>query len=368
MDLHGRFCLLALQSIFCQYPRVTQRLLSEAGDIGAIFEGDRRRWRPHFGNNGALWDAFAKFDDWKAMERAWAEIGHLGARLVGATDDGYPALLKDIYDPPPALIIAGQGHDLMGAPAVAVVGARKASEHGRHMAASIACDLSDHGFVVISGMAYGIDAAAHRGALQGGTGTVAVFGCGLDVIYPPYHRDLAMDIRRSGLVVSEFPLGTPPHKSNFPQRNRVISGLCLATVVVEAAERSGSLITAGFALEQGRDVFAVPGAAGMQNVRGTNRLLRDGAILIESGDEVAEILAGRLPAAGVFEKPGHLEIDRDKDSPLLRSLPRRGDVSMDQIIAMTGMTAQEALGEIERLVLLGRVDESPGRRFRRREG
>ncbi len=214
---------------------------------------------------------------------------------ISTGDLRYPTALAAIHDPPPTLWVRG-GVDILRAPSVAIVGSRRASPYALEVAHRLGADLARRGVIVVSGMARGVDSAAHRGALDGGGATVAVFGCGVDVIYPPEHRALAERIVTCGALVSEFDPGMPPLKSNFPQRNRIISGLSLAVVVVEAAEGSGSLITADFALEQGRAVLAVPGnVLGGRNY-GAHALLRDGAKLVECADDILEEIHAGLRA------------------------------------------------------------------------
>ena len=216
---------------------------------------------------------------------------------VSRQDPRYSTALDAIHDPPPLLWIDGLV-DVLRAPAVAIVGSRAASPYALEVARRLGADLARRGITVISGMARGVDAAAHRGALEGGGTTVAVFGCGVDVVYPREHGALAAEIRERGALVSEFPPGMPPYKGHFPQRNRIISGLSLAVVVVEAAEGSGSLITAEFAMEQGRAVLAVPGnVLGGRNA-GAHALLRDGAKLVECADDILEEIASGVRGFG----------------------------------------------------------------------
>lgn len=213
-----------------------------------------------------------------------------GIKKVGIKDNEYPDNLKDIYDPPATLYVKGSilPQDKI---AIAIVGTRLASYYGLSTAERLAYDLALKGVTIVSGMARGIDSAAHRGALNAKGRTIAVFGCGLDYIYPPENSKLSEKIYESGALISEFPEGTPPYKGNFPKRNRLISGLSLGVVVVEAGLRSGALITANLALEQGREVFSVPGQANSFNTKGTHRLLRDGAKLVENADDILEELA-----------------------------------------------------------------------------
>ena len=201
-----------------------------------------------------------EFRDFDALEKELCELPRLGARLLKWTDEDYPSNLREIADPPPYLFVRGPA-GLHQPGCLAIVGARAASEAGLRMAHRLAMELAAKGFTVVSGLARGVDGAAHQGALDGGGRTIAVMGCGIDVIYPPEHRKLAEAIiEGGGAIVSELPLGIQPMAENFPTRNRILSGLCLGVVIVEAAEKSGSLITARMALEQNRQVFAVPGS------------------------------------------------------------------------------------------------------------
>ena len=240
---------------------------------------------------------------WRRCRRDEAEaevaaIADLGCALIAQGEPGYPQRLAEIADPPPLLIVRGQA-DLLEAPAVAVVGARNASANGRMLAHNLANELATGGLLIISGLARGIDAAAHEGALAAGAPTVAVIASGVDIAYPSDHAELMERIAESGAIVSERPLGAVPQARHFPRRNRLISGISLGVVVVEAAPQSGSLITARLAAEQGREVMAVPGSPLDPRHRGTNQLLRDGATLVESA---ADVLAALGPLAPIPDR------------------------------------------------------------------
>ena len=224
------------------------------------------------------------------------ELPRIGARIVRWTDPEYPANLSQIADPPPYFLVRGTVA-AAGPKFIAVVGARAASDAGRRMAQRLGLELASKGFTVVSGLARGIDCEAHQGALDGRGKMVAVMGCGIDIIYPPENKKIAEAmIENGGGLMSELPLGTPPIPENFPSRNRLISGLCLGVVVVEAAEKSGSLITARMALEEDRQVFAVPGSPLTGKTRGSNRLLKEGARLVECVEDVIEELVPQIAA------------------------------------------------------------------------
>jgi DNA processing protein len=269
------------------------------------------------------------------------------------SDAAYPAALATIPDPPPVLWVRGEPAVLNG-PAVAIVGARAASAYGLSVAERLGSDLASHGVVVVSGLARGVDSAAHRGALAAGGITVAVLGSGVDVVYPAEHRQLAHGIAETGAVVSELVPGTPPQPQFFPLRNRIISGLSRAIVVIEAGEKSGSLITARCALEQGRDVLAVPGNVLTGRNRGAHGLLRDGAKIVESADDILEELgmasagaAGRAPAA----------------DPILACLTPGEPSDLDEIAERTGLSTARLLPRLFELELQGSVERLGGGRF-----
>ncbi|MGH7022800.1 MAG: DNA-processing protein DprA [Caulobacteraceae bacterium] len=295
-------------------------------------------------------------------ERELAAGEALGARLLIGSDADFPRLLAVLDSPPPLILALGDASVLARRP-VAIVGARAASTAGRRFAHDLAASLGALGFVIVSGMARGIDAAAHRGALE--TGTVGVFAGGVDDIYPPEHADLANAIAETGCLVSERPPGFSARANDFPRRNRIISGLSLGVVVVEAEPRSGSLITARLAGEQGRDVFAVPGSPMDPRSRGTNDLIRQGACLVESAEDVARVLDSNL---GVAEPPPAFEppIAGDADSPdaaeperllaLLSATPAR----IDDLARDAGLTAAVAAATLVELSLAGKAELLPG--------
>jgi len=268
-----------------------------------------------------------------------------GIAPIAWHDASYPAALAAIVDPPPVLWMRG-AVDALNAPAVAIVGARAASPYGSAVAERLAADLSAAGIVVVSGLARGVDSAAHRGTLAAGGRTIAVLGSGVDVMYPPEHAPLAREIERSGLVVSELVPGTPPHRMFFPLRNRIISGLSRAVVVIEAGEKSGSLITARSALEQGRDVLAVPGNVLSGRNRGAHGLLRDGAKIVESADDILEELGMRAGRRAPASAPA---------DPVLACLTPGEPADLDAIAERSGLTPSRLLPRLFELELHGSV-------------
>ncbi len=297
----------------------------------------------------------------RAAARA-AEAGAAqGLSLLTVFDPAYPPLLRHIPDPPIALWTQGN-QGLLDEPAVAIIGSRKATTAGLALARQLARDVSRCGLVVVSGLARGIDGAAHQGALDAGGPTVAVVANGLDIVYPAEHRALTMAIARDGLIISEFPPGTRPFPAHFPLRNRIITGLCRAVVVVEAGERSGSLITARAALDQGRDVLAVPGPVAGGLHRGCHALIKDGARLVESVEDILEELGWRrLPQV---TPPS--DVDNRLQISKLEDVIGRGEVlTLDDLAARSGRPAPELLAELGRLELAGRVARLAGGTFAR---
>ncbi len=286
--------------------------------------------------------------------RALAEAGALNLDAVGWGDPHYPALLREIADPPPVLWVSGEPRRLHE-PSVALVGSRAATSYALTVAERLAADLSAAGVAVVSGLARGVDAAAHRGALSGSGGTVAVLGCGADVIYPAEHRDLAAAVQANGAIVSEFLPGTWPRPEFFPRRNRLISGLVTAVVVVEAGERSGSLITARCALDQGREVCVVPGAVLGGRNRGGHALLRDGARLVECAADILE--EAGLDRAGTGRPSPEATGPPD---PCLSAMEVGEAVDLAVISAKTGMSPHLVLARLLELELAGRVGRVPG--------
>jgi DNA processing protein len=277
--------------------------------------------------------------------------------VVAWNDPQYPAALLAIPDFPPVLWFRGR-LQAFDAPAVAIVGSRTASAVALETATRLATDLAARGVTVVSGLARGVDSAAHRGALVHGR-TVAVLGSGPDVMYPREHAPLADDIARDGAVLSEYPPGTPPRAFHFPRRNRIISGLSRAVVVVEAGERSGSLITAACALEQGRDVMAVPGNVLSGRNRGAHALLRDGARIVESVDDILEELGGPFPIQATAES---LAVSAAKD-PLLRVMAPGQPYDLEELSDAAGIDGVRLLPRLLELELHGLVHRIDGGRF-----
>ena len=278
-------------------PRAAAKLLERFGSAEAVYSATRAeleklRLLPEAVDSIIARDLFVR------AEAEIESVRRLGADLLILDDGVYPALLREIYDPPITIYVKGAWEACLDQPCVAIVGSRRCSTYGQNAALMLARDLAQRGVTVVSGFARGIDAAAHRGALEGGGRTVAVLGTGMGQYYPRDHKRLADEIiERGGAVVTQFPLGTPPVAENFPYLNRIISGLSLGVVVVEAAENSGSLITARLAIEQNREVFAVPGNITSRNSFGTNYLIKGaGAKLVQQWQDIAAELPPQIAA------------------------------------------------------------------------
>jgi DNA processing protein len=312
--------------------------------------------------------AYLERPDLAAVEAdlAWAQEPQRW--ILTAADPRYPPLLRGTADPPQVLFGVGDP-DLLAHPQVAVVGSRHPTPGGRDTALAFGRALAQAGLGVTSGLALGIDGAAHRGALAAGGVTLAVAGTGLDRVYPAAHRELAHRLAAEGALVSEFPLGTPPLPENFPRRNRIIAGLALGTVVIEAALRSGSLITARLAAEEGREVFAVPGAVQNPLAHGCHRLIRDGATLVETPEDVLSDIAPLLRSAAPAPPVGRgAAVDRalpPLDPEYRRLLDSMGHdpVSVDTLVQRTGLTADAVSSMLLLLELQGRVFALSGGRY-----
>ncbi len=291
----------------------------------------------------------------------WLLLEQYHIKTLSVKSEKYPDLLKQIPYPPPILYSIGCLQALTG-PAVAIVGSRRSTFYGQEVAGRLAGELAKAGVIVVSGMALGVDTAAHCGALEGGGYTIAVLGCGLDLCYPPQNRKLMGEIALKGVVISEFPLGTQPLAVNFPQRNRIISGLTLGTVVVEATAKSGSLITANFAVEQNREVFAVPGNIGSPYSRGCHRLIKEGARLVESA---ADILSELNLLAGFGEQLSlQLPVQdlNDDEMKLLLTIPYF-PLHIDDLIRAGTFSAAETSSLLLSLELKRLIRQTPGKYF-----
>jgi DNA processing protein len=359
-------------------PRTANQLLNRFGSPAQVFAASRLSLQ----KEGLKPETIQELQDSSILDKANAEIERLeklGAEVITLDDGDYPELLREIHDPPIALYVRGNLKQAYERPCLAVVGSRRCSTYGVNVAESLSRDLAAHGLTIISGLARGIDAAAHRGALEANGLTVAVVGTGLETTYPKEHKKLEEQIIAHGAVISEFPLGTPPLPQNFPYRNRILSGLCFGVLIVEASEHSGSLITARLAYEQGREVFAVPGNITSQTSFGPNFLIKDGAKLVQIWRDVIEELPREIKEAllGV-EHPASLPAQAnvqpifesvelsDAERKVLEILSPDVPAHVDQLLISSEMNSSELMNALLGLEMKDRIRQLPGKSFIKR--
>lgn len=360
-----RIAWLSLKLIPDLGNRSILRLVRHFGSPGAVLAASARDLFSVSGLREKARLALQKKEFTRSPEAEWHAMEKEGLRLMCLSDPDYPSNLAAIPDPPAVLFIKGalEARDLVS---IAVVGSRAASVPGMAFTERLCMDLAGNGITIVSGLAMGIDSAAHRGALKGEGRTIAVLGCGLDVQYPRSNIGLRGEITQSGVVLTEFPLGTPPAPGHFPQRNRIISGLALGVVVVEAAHQSGSLITARFALEQGREVFAVPGMAQHYRSVGPHRLLKQGAKLVESAEDIMEEIRPLIrpswkPALKTDARTAGPDLSPE-EALILAALdltPRH----MDDICRSIDLPVSQIMAILLSLELKGIVQQLPGKYF-----
>jgi DNA processing protein len=350
--IKGLGCI-SFKKLASHFADPTQALSASAAELSAIEGIDRN-----------VVDGLLAFTQWDEVEQEVQRASRAGVEIIPFGSGIYPARLRSIADPPPCLYVKGEIRQEDDR-AVAVIGTRSASHYGRRVARDLCRGLASLGFTVISGMARGIDGVAHDAALNSGGRTIAVLGSGVDRAYPPEHQKLYHRISENGAVISELPLGAPPIAFNFPARNRLISGLSAGVVVVEATEKSGSLITAAIALEQGREVFAVPGEVGSSRSRGSHRLIRQGAKLVESVDDILEEIAPQLVArdrqAAALART--LPVDALPETRKIFDLLQERSLHIDEVIEASGFSTSRVSQILLELELQGFLRQLPGNRY-----
>jgi DNA processing protein len=342
-----------------------KRLVARFTEPARIFAASRSELEQVEDVRAEAIDGIVNFHEWGEVDGEIGRTRAAGIKLVPFGDSAYPARLRMIADPPPVLYVKGE-ISTRDDRAVAIVGSRSASHYGRRVARDLAHNLASLGFTVVSGMARGIDGMAHESALSSGGRTLAVLGCGVERAYPPEHDKLYQRISENGAVISELPMGTRPLAFHFPARNRLISGLSLGVVVVEATEKSGSLITASLAVEQGREVFAVPGEVGASRSRGAHRLIRQGAKLVETADDIIEEIAPQLLNRGVSATQSWepaLPQNASTEGRQIFALLQEGSLQVDELIEKSALTAARVLEVLLELELHGCVRPLPGKRY-----
>ncbi len=356
-DHHGLDAWLRLSLVAGLGHAALRKLLGEFGSPGAVLAAGPATLRRWVETDIAA--AMAAGGNAAAAEVALQWLADSANHIVTLGDAGYPRLLLEIPDPPPLLYVKGR-RDLLNRPALAIVGSRNATAQGIANAEDFARSLSAAGITIVSGLALGIDAAAHRGGLSATASSIAVVGTGLDVVYPARNRELAHQLAARGLLISEFALGTPPLASNFPRRNRVISGICRGCLVIEAALQSGSLITARLANEQGREVFALPGSIHSPLAKGCHALIKQGAKLVDSANDILDEL--KLPATA-SEAPSTPKVD--DDAAVLLDQLGYDPTSLDALCARAAMPPDVVSGLLLKLELQGLIETLPGGNYQR---
>lgn len=341
-----------------------KKLAAQFADPRKIFAASRSALEQVEDLRADAIDGIVDFHEWAEVNDEISRVRDAGISLVCYNDANYPARLRTIADPPPLLYVKGELNGVDDR-AVAIVGSRSASDYGRRVAHDLARGLAAAGFTVVSGMARGIDGMAHETALNSGGRTIAVLGSGVERAYPPEHEKLYQRISANGAAISELPIGTRPVAFNFPARNRLISGLSLGVVVVEATEKSGSLITASLAVEQGREVFAVPGEVGSSRSRGAHRLIRQGAKLVENVDDILEEIAPQLLTRGGTANAAPLALPQNASAEARKvfALLEAGSLQIDEVIERSGLAAPRVLQILLELELQGYVRQMAGKRY-----
>ncbi len=341
-------------------PVISKKLIEIFGEPEKIFNASRDDLLSIEGIGIKRVESIKSFSKWKIAEDIIRETESLGIRIITLNDPQYPEHLKTIPDPPPVIYIKGEpvSNDRY---ALGIVGTRRPTNYGRYVAERLAEEISLLGITVVSGLARGIDTVSHLSSLKAGSRSIGVFASGLDIIYPPDNKRLVEKIIDNGYVLSEFPPGTPPEKENFPRRNRLISGLSLGVVVIEAPLESGALITAHYAVEQGREVFAVPGNINSRNSEGTNNLLKQGAKVVTSVDDIINELSSHLRGFIRKDKQSSLEIN-DIEKDIINVLSYE-PAHVDDIARSSKKSVSETLSILLQLELKGIVKQMEGKRF-----
>ncbi|MGQ9920197.1 MAG: DNA-processing protein DprA [Desulfobacca sp.] len=351
---------LALRSLPGVGVVIFHRLLRRFGSPEAVFQAAESELCRVKGVTAAMAKAIVGFGDWPRWDALLERLISLGGEVLTYHDPRFPEALRQIPYAPPFLYLLGtiEPADAM---AIAIVGTRKPSHYGRKTGYRLAAELAQRGVTVVSGLARGIDTTAHQGAVEAGGRTLAVLGCGLDIVYPPENKELYRLIPRHGALLSEFPLGTPPEARNFPRRNRLISGLAQGVVIVEAGEQSGTHITANFALEQGREIYAVPGPVDLPGSVGPHRWIQQGAKLVRDAADILEEMRVPPPGPGMPGPPAAVRSPQPED-PILSHLSLT-PLQLDELIRLADLPTPEVMSRLTLLELQGLIQELPGKYF-----
>ncbi|MBI5186340.1 MAG: DNA-protecting protein DprA [Nitrospinae bacterium] len=339
------------------------RLVKFFGSAESVFKAKEKDLRQVEGIGESLSRAILEFNLSRESEKENNYIRNNNAKVFISEEKEYPGNLKNIFDPPPVIYVQGEILE-RDAAAIAVVGTRSPSHYGKLVAEKISAGLAEKGITVVSGMARGVDSVAHKGAMDAGGRTFAVFGSGLSIVYPPENIRLRNRIIQQGAVISEFPMGRKPDRGNFPARNRIISGLSLGTLVIEAGEKSGALITTQFALDQGRDVFAVPGNINNPKSKGANLLIKKGAKLVEKAEDIIEELPFYIKSSFLKEKAAAREKPAltEEEERLISAIDPEAS-HIDAIIEKSRIPASRASALLLTLELKGVIKQLAGKMF-----
>ncbi|QTL98437.1 DNA-protecting protein DprA [Iocasia frigidifontis] len=356
--MEERNCCLGLSIIKGLGSIRIAKLLKHFGSPLRVWQADERELAVVEGI-GSLAAEIVKQRDKIKFEKVLQRIRSLNINFITINDQAYPVSLKNIYDPPPVLFYKGEY--ILDESCVAIVGSRKSTSYGRKIAEKMGYELAQKGITVVSGMARGIDTHGHLGSLKAKGKTIAVLGSGLDIIYPPENNELFNEIQHRGMVISEFPPGTKPLSGNFPQRNRIISGLSKGVLVVEASSRSGSLITASLALEQGRELFAIPGNINRTQSEGTNKLIKEGAKLVSSVNDILEELF-IYSEIEEHNQTAYPELSADEED-VVKILQEEAELDINQLIEMTEKSPAVINTILLKLELKGIISREAGNKY-----
>ncbi|MDT8316385.1 MAG: DNA-processing protein DprA [bacterium] len=334
------------------------RLVEHFGSAKAVFDAAENKFKDIKGIRVSAVKGIAAFKGWEEIDREIDRARRLGISIISLQDSRYPGNLINIPSPPLILYVMGR-LSAADAAAIAVVGSRNPSSYGLEMAGKFSAHFAKEGLAVVSGLARGIDTAAHKSALKAGGRTIAVLGCGIDVVYPPESSKLFRQIADNGVLISEFPLGTQPDAMNFPRRNRIISGLSLGVLVVEAALKSGSLITANYAAEQGRDVYVIPGNINSARSKGSNRLINDGAMFVDAPETIIEDLQPRRSESKIKIKSP--EFAFNEKEAIIFDLLSQERMHIDNILKISQMNISEISTILLNLEMMDAVKQHPGK-------
>ncbi len=359
MTLKDRDILVWLSHIGGINYKTVKQLLDYFGEIKGIWEAEEKELFIALNKNRIIADKITQNRNKSYLEKMNLKLQQENVKVITILDDEYPEKLRCIYDAPFVIYIKGKA--AFHLPLISIVGSRKASPYGKWAAYQFAKELSKWGIGVISGLALGVDAVSHKSVLENDGYTIGVLGCGVDQVYPASNASIMKEMINVGCIISEYSLGTPPLKHHFPARNRIISGLSDGVIVIEAAEKSGALITVDFALEQGKEVYALPGNINQLQSKGTNKLIRDGAKILLSIDDVLEDLESKYTIRTQFKRETKQELSQLEDK--IYTIIKQGQIPIDLLVYKSGLKIQELSSILTVLEIKGFISQLPGKTF-----